>query len=73
MFLNIRVIPRSSRDFVKQENSILKVYVTKPAQDGLANKKVVETLADYLGVKKDRIMIVKGDKARDKVIEVIDA
>lgn len=73
MFLNVRAAPRASRNFVKQvNNNTFRVYITKPAQEGEANKEVIETLADYLGVKKYRIRIVKGDRARDKVIEVTD-
>ena len=70
MILNVRVTPRSSRNSVKRENDILKVYLTKPAQDGLANAQLIGLLSEYLGVKKSQIKIIKGEKSRDKLIEI---
>lgn len=70
MILSIRVIPKSSRNLVKEEEGRLKVYLTKPATEGLANKALVDLLARHLKVKKYNIRIIKGEKSRDKVIEV---
>ena len=72
MILNIRVIPKASRASVKQEDNFLKVYVTKPAQDGLANKQLIELLAVYLKVKKYQIRLIKGEKSKDKLVEISD-
>jgi hypothetical protein len=66
----IRVIPKASRNKVQEESGSLKVYVTKPAQDGLANDQVLELLAKYLKVKKYQLKIIQGEKSRNKVIEV---
>jgi uncharacterized protein YggU (UPF0235/DUF167 family) len=63
-------MPKSSRNFVKDEEGCLKVYVSKPAQDGLANEQLIEVLAKHLGVKKYQIKIIKGHRARNKIIEV---
>jgi len=70
VILNIRVIPKASRGFIKEENGHLKVYLTKPPQDGLANKELVGIIAKYLNIKKYQIKIIKGRKSRDKVIEI---
>lgn len=70
MILNIRVIPKSSRNLVKKENNLLKVYLTKPAQDGLANNQLIDLLSEYLGIKKYRIKIIKGEKSRNKLVEI---
>lgn len=70
MILNIRVIPKSNRNLIKKENDYLKVYLTNPAQEGLANKQLIELLAEHLNVKKRQIRIVKGEKCRDKLIEI---
>ncbi|TRZ94909.1 DUF167 domain-containing protein [bacterium] len=72
MIINIRVIPKSSRKFVKKEGDCIKAYLTRPAQGGLANAQLIELLADYLGVRKYQIRIVKGEKARCKLVEVSD-
>ena len=69
MILNVRVSPKASRNLVKKEGNVYKVYLTKPAQDGLANEQLVDLLADYLGTRKYHIKIIKGLKGRDKLIE----
>lgn len=72
MILNIRVIPKAGRNLVKQENNCLKVYLTQAPQEGLANKQLISLLAEHLKVKKYRIRIIRGEKSRDKAIEVAD-
>jgi len=69
MILNVRVSPKASRNLVKKEGNTLKVYLTKPAQDGLANEQLINLLAEYLGAKKYQLKIIKGAKGRDKLIE----
>lgn len=70
MILSIRVVPKSSRNLVKEEEGCLKVYLTKPATEGLANKALVDLLARHLKVKKYQIRIVQGEKSRDKLVEI---
>ena len=70
MILNIRVIPKSSRSLVKKENDRIKVYLTQPAQDSLANNQLIKVLAKYLGIKKYQISIIKGEKSRDKLVKI---
>lgn len=70
MILNIRVIPKSSRNSVEQQGNCLKVHLTKPAYDGLANRQLIELLAEHLKVKKYRVSIIKGEKSRDKTIKI---
>jgi uncharacterized protein (TIGR00251 family) len=70
MILNIRVMPKSSCNCIKKENDTLKVYLTKPAQDGLANKQLIDLLSEYFKVKKYQIRIIRGEKSRNKVIQI---
>ena len=70
MILKVKVIPKASRVSIKEDSSFLKVHLTKPALDGLANQQLIDLLSDYLGVKRYRIKIVQGEKSRNKVIEV---
>lgn len=70
-YLKVKVVPNSGRRLVKKETSgILKVYLAKPAIEGKANKELITLLAEYLGVKKSLIDIVKGAKAREKIVRV---
>lgn len=70
MLLKVKVVPRASRCRVKEENGSLKVYLTKPAVDGLANKQLLEILSEHLAVKKYCLEIVSGLASRNKVVKV---
>ena len=51
----------------------MKVYVTAPPEDGHANEAVVEVIADWLGVKRRDVEIVRGATGRNKVVRVTGA
>ena len=69
--LNVRVIARAKRNAVTEmEDGGLKVYVTAPPEDGRANDAVVETIAEWLGVKRRQVEIVNGATNRNKVVRV---
>jgi uncharacterized protein (TIGR00251 family) len=70
MILDIRVIPKASKNEIKRENNSLRAYLTKPAQDNLANEQLIELLSEYLQVKKYEIKIIKGRHSRNKSIEI---
>ncbi len=71
MVFNIKVVPKASRNLVKDEPGGFKVYLTKPAQDGLANEQLIELLSEHLQTKKYKIKIIKGHKSRNKLVEII--
>jgi uncharacterized protein len=68
--LNVRVVPRSSRELVVKEDTRYKVYLTKPAQEGLANEQLIALLSEHLRIKKYRLRIIKGERSRDKLIQI---
>ncbi|MBP7836012.1 MAG: DUF167 domain-containing protein [Candidatus Omnitrophica bacterium] len=70
MILTVRVVPKASRNLVKEEDKGFKVYLTKPAQDGLANEQLIGLLSEHLKIKKYQIKIIKGDKSRNKLVEI---
>ena len=70
MILSIKVIPKASRNLVKEEGGGFKIYLTKPAQDGLANIQLIHLLSGHLKIKKYQIKIIKGDKSRNKLVEI---
>lgn len=70
MIKHIRVIPKASRNLVKEENGRLKVYLTKPPQDGLANAALISLLSEHFKIKKYQVKIIKGEKSRDKVVDI---
>jgi uncharacterized protein (TIGR00251 family) len=67
----VRAQPGARRNAIVGEVAgALKVAVTAPAQDGRANKAIVETLRDALGAKRSQIELLSGAKTRDKKVLV---
>jgi hypothetical protein len=66
----IKVIPNAKENKVVGE-SILKVYLKAPPIEGKANKELIKILAKYFSVKKTNIRIVKGNKSKEKLVEII--
>jgi hypothetical protein len=67
----VRVTPRAKQNKVQpQADGSLKVYVTAPPEDGRANEAVVETIAQWLGVKRRDVEIIRGATSRNKVVRV---
>jgi uncharacterized protein (TIGR00251 family) len=51
-------------------NNSLKLCVSAPPEDGRANEALVELLAELLGLAPNRILLVRGEKARAKQFRV---
>lgn len=65
----VKVIPGASKDaIVKDSNKELKIKITAQPQKGKANDKLIRFLSKSLGLKKSDIIIVKGEKTRNKII-----
>lgn len=74
--LKIKVTPKAKNNKIQKVvldngEEIYKIYVTDPAEDGKANKAVIELIAKELGVKKSGVQIEAGFKSRDKIIKII--
>ena len=50
----------------------LKVYLTAVPVDGKANKELIKLLAKELNISKSRINIIRGEKNKEKIIEIDD-
>jgi uncharacterized protein (TIGR00251 family) len=67
----VRVQPRASRsEIVGKHGEALKVRIAAPPVEGAANSELVALLAKRLGVTKSAVRIVRGEQARDKLVEV---
>jgi uncharacterized protein (TIGR00251 family) len=65
------VFPRAKRDAIEGfREEVLRVRVTAAPQDGSANTAVVKLLAKQLGLPRSSIVLIRGAKSRDKVIEI---
>ncbi|OGC04875.1 hypothetical protein A2276_02810 [candidate division WOR-1 bacterium RIFOXYA12_FULL_43_27] len=70
MLVSIRVITKAKQQKVVEEPGRLKVYLNAPPVDGKANEALIELLAEYFKIKKNKMRIVKGLKSKDKVVEM---
>ena len=70
MIFNVRVTARASRNRVEQNGNNLKVYLTKPAAEGLANAQLIDLLSTHFKIKKYQVEIKSGEKSRNKLVEI---
>jgi uncharacterized protein (TIGR00251 family) len=67
----IRVKPGAKREAVGgSHGDALVVAVTAPPVEGKANEAVRKALAKAFGVRKQDVVIVAGERGRDKVVDV---
>ena len=71
MELRVRVTARASRDeLAGLRDGVLHVRVSAPPVDGKANQAVTRLIAKALGVGRTSVRVVRGERSRDKVVEV---
>ena len=70
MKINIKVIPRASKNEIVKQGDLYKVKVTSAPVNGEANKMVRKLLAKEFNVPKSYINIVLGETSRNKVVEI---
>ena len=70
MILEVKVIPKASRNMVKKEGERIKAYVTAAPEKGKANKALIELLAAHFRVRKSDIRVVKGEHSQVKVVSI---
>jgi len=71
MIIKVRVIPNSKRsEVVSRVGSILRVKIAAPTIEGKANEELCDFLSDFFDVKKSMIFLRKGERGREKTIEV---
>ena len=68
--LELRVTPKASRNEIREEDGLLRVYVTTVPEDSKANAAVQKLLAKALGLPKSRLVLVRGATSRDKAFRI---
>jgi len=71
MLIKVRAKPKSKKEGVKKlAGEFFEVRVNAPPEKGRANERIRELLAEYFGVPKSRVRLIRGETSRDKVFEV---
>jgi uncharacterized protein len=71
MELRVRVTARAGRDeLAGLRDGVLHVRVSAPPIDGKANRAVCKLIARAVGVGKASVRVTKGERSRDKVVEI---
>jgi len=76
MIINVKVITGARKTEVLGiennlfGNEILKVKISTPPVEGRANKELIRILSEYYKVSKNKVLIMKGEKSREKTVEI---
>jgi uncharacterized protein (TIGR00251 family) len=69
--IEVRVVPGSSqRKVMKLESRRFKVYLHEKAVEGDANEALRVILGDYFKVPKSAVRFLRGEKSKNKVVEI---
>jgi uncharacterized protein (TIGR00251 family) len=67
----VRVTPRAGSERIDvTEGDLVKVYVSVPPESGKANARVIEIIAETLGLPKTSLSLLRGERSRNKVLKV---
>ena len=72
MVIQIKVLPRSSKNAVLLRSGKLTVLVTSPPEGGKANSAALKVLAKWLTASSSQLSLVVGKSARTKLVHVPD-
>lgn len=71
MIVHVRVIPRARKSqFGGERNGAIVVRLAAPPVDNAANEALVTFLSESLGVTRNRVTIVSGERSRDKRVDI---
>lgn len=58
---------------IKIEDDVFEVWVTAPATENKANKAIITLLSKHFKVSKQNVEIAKGERSKQKIIEIFGA
>ena len=72
MIVSVKVKPNSRVNKITNENGMITIRIHAPAQEGKANKAIVEFLSDVMEIPRSYIEIVGGLTSSNKRIAIAD-
>lgn len=70
MNVEIKVITRAKKKEIRAEGDGLKVKLISLPRDGRANEELTHYLAEFFGVKRSEVTILKGEKDKRKIVSI---
>ncbi len=70
MFVKVKVIANSKQEKIDKNGAEYRIHLKEKPIHGKANRKLIEILAEYFDVQKNRIAIRKGESSSIKIIEI---
>lgn len=68
--IEVRLRPRGRDELLEMRGGVLQARVTAPPVDGRANRALCKLIARRLGIAPSRVSVVRGEKSRDKLVQV---
>lgn len=69
--ISVKITPNAKKEAIIDEGSnCFKVKVKSPAIEGKANEAMIKKMAEYFDIPKSRIKIVRGEFAKNKILEI---
>ena len=69
LWLTVKPLAKHENIFLRSDGELL-ASVNAPANDGKANNRLIELLAEYFHTAKSNIRILRGQRSRRKLIEL---
>ena len=70
--LRVRVIPNAKKDeFAGYREGELLLRLNAPAIEGKANKAAVDFVAQFLGVPRSAVLLIRGERSRHKIFQIV--
>ena len=72
MIISVKVKPQAKQEKIEKiKENCFAVWVREPARDGKANEAVVRLISQLFGVPKSLVVIKRGIRGKNKLIEII--
>ena len=70
-FIFVKVFPDSKKESVSENKKRIEIKVKEPKKDNLANERAGVLLSKYLGISREKLVLVKGHRSQVKVFKTL--
>lgn len=70
MILNCKIKIKKSESKIFKKDNFWIIEIKSSPEKGKANKEIIKIIAEYFSIPKDKVIIIKGKKSQNKIIEI---